>query len=826
VQEFINKELDLAEKFVQETGCNIFLTGKAGTGKTTFLQKTARITSKRFIVTAPTGVAAINAKGVTLHSFFQLPFTPFIPGSDLGDKRFKISKEKRNIIKNLDLLIIDEISMVRSDVLDSIDLVLRNFRNSPKPFGGVQLMMIGDLCQLSPVVKNDELNILQNYYDSPYFFSSHALKNTEFITIELKHIFRQKDEKFINILNKLRDNIFDSQVKTELEKRYVKGFVPEKDDGCMILTTHNRTAQSFNEDRMNELDEKSFYFNAVVSGDFPSYNYPAPEILELKKGAQVMFLRNDPSPERLYFNGKTGLVTQIEKEKIMVFCPDDEKEVSVFPIEWENIKYGLDENNEIKAEITGKFIQFPIKPAWAITIHKSQGLTFEKAVIDAQDAFTHGQIYVALSRCTSLEGLILSSPLLNFPRTDTAVENFHKTLETNLSLEKYLENSKITYQQNMVLECFDFLNLDRFFRRFYYSCKSNSNTVLVLNSENIEKINSSLDEIFSVSEKFKIQLQNIFIEKKLPEKDSYLLDRIKKGSSWFLERLEKISNLIETIDFETDNKEFKKQLDNSLKNVWEQLQIKILSLKACENGFSPSLYLRAVSKAKTDFSPGKKKEESTPLFNESDIEHGEVFSILKKWRAEKAKEENVPHFQILHQSVIIQISVILPQNEKELMKIRGIGPKTYEKYGKDLLEIVNDYRKENKIEKVDIPEVKEKVIDSKPEKKKEKTGEDTKTASLNLYKKGLSIEGIAQERGLVQSTIEGHLSYFIEKGELDIKDFISAEKLDKIIEEIKTQKNDTSLREIKEKLGDDFSYGEIKMAVSYFRYVENRSIQA
>jgi len=821
VQEFINKELELAEKFVQETGCNIFLTGKAGTGKTTFLQKTAQITSKRFIVTAPTGVAAINAKGVTLHSFFQLPFTPFIPGSDLGDKRFKISKEKRNIIKNLDLLIIDEISMVRSDVLDSIDLVLRNFRNSPKPFGGVQLLMIGDLCQLSPVVKNEELNILQNYYDSPYFFSSNALKNTEFITIELKHIYRQKDEKFINILNKLRDNIFDSQVKQELEKRYIKGFVPEKDDGCMILTTHNKTAQSFNEDRMDELEEKSFYFNASVSGDFPFNNYPAPEVLELKKGAQVMFLRNDPSPEKLYFNGKTGLVTYMDEEKIKVFCPDDKKEISVFPIEWENIKYGLDDNNEIKAEITGKFIQFPIKPAWAITIHKSQGLTFEKAVIDAANAFTHGQIYVALSRCTSLEGLVLSSPLLNFPKTDTAVENFHKTLETNLSLEKYLENSKITYQQNMVLECFDFLNLDGFFKRFYYSCKSNSNTVLVLNFENIEKINSSLDEIFSVSEKFKIQLQNIFIEKKLPEKDSYLLDRIKKGSSWFLEGLEKISNLLESIDFETDNKELKKQLDNSLKNVWEKLQIKISSLKSCENGFSPSLYLRAVSKAITDFSPGKKKEESKPLFNESDIEHGEVFNLLKEWRAEKAKEENVPHFQILHQSVIIQISVILPQNENELMKIKGIGPKTNEKYGKELLEIVNNYRKKNKIEKVELPEVMEKENDPEPEKKKKKAKEDTKKTSFDLYKKGFSIEEIAKERGLVLSTIEGHLSYFIETGELDIKDFLSDEKLNKIIEEIKTQNNNFVLKEIKEKLGDDYSFGQIKMTVSYCRYMEN-----
>jgi len=820
VQDFINHELNLAGKFVEETGANIFLTGKAGTGKTTFLGETAKTTAKRFIVTGPTGVAAINAKGVTLHSFFQLPFTPFIPGSDLGDRRFKLSKEKRNIIKNLDLLIIDEISMVRSDVLDSIDLVLRSFKNSPKPFGGVQLLMIGDLHQLSPVVKRNEWEILKNYYDSPYFFSSHSLKNTEFITIELKHIYRQKDEKFINILNKLRDNDFDNQIKSELEKRYIKDFVPEKNEGYMILTTHNRAAECFNQERMEEIEEKEFYFNADISGDFPVNNYPAPEVLNLKKGAQVMFLRNDPSPEKLYFNGKTGIVTKIDKEKIKVFCPDDKKEIKVFPLEWENIKYGLGDDNEIKSEITGKFIQFPVKPAWAITIHKSQGLTFEKAVIDAQDAFTHGQIYVALSRCTTLEGLVLSSPLLNLPGTDKMVEDFYNNLEPGLYLEKFLESSKKSYQQKLIFECFDFSLFDRFFRRFYFFCKSNSNTIFLSNSEKIEEIKKiAEDDIFSVSEKFKNQLGKMFGSKILPEKDSSLIGRIGKASQWFFERVEKINDFLEKLSFETDNKEIKKQLDYSYKNLFQETLIKKASVKSCENGFSPLFYLKSVSKAQTDFTPPKKKKDSLPLFEESDIEHGEVFSLLKKWRAKKAGEENLPHYQILHQSVIIQISIILPENEKELMKIKGVGPKTNEKYGKELLEIVNNYRKINKIEKVELPEFEEKP---KNVKKNKTPKEDTKTISFNLYKKGLSIEEIARERGFVPATIEGHLSFFVEKGELNLNELISEDKKDKIIQEIKNQKDQLGFKQIKENLGNEYSYGEIKMVVSHLKFLETK----
>lgn len=336
-----NPELQLARDFVQHTRHNIFLTGKAGTGKTTFLHNLKHDTPKRMIVTAPTGVAAINAGGVTLHSFFQLPFGPYVPGSDMQQRRF--SKEKINIIKGLDLLVIDEISMVRADLLDGVDAVLRHYKHRHRPFGGVQLLMIGDLHQLSPVIKDDEWQLLKPYYDSCYFFSSHALKQTDMISIELKHIYRQSDADFIELLNRVRDNRLDSATLQALNTRYRPDFQPGEDDDYITLTTHNRKADHINERQLQALPSKPFSFEARIEGDYPEYSYPTAETLTLKKGAQVMFVRNDSSAEKRYFNGKIGRITRLDRERIIVKCPDDEQEIPVEPVSWENIKYTLDQ---------------------------------------------------------------------------------------------------------------------------------------------------------------------------------------------------------------------------------------------------------------------------------------------------------------------------------------------------------------------------------------------------------------------------------------------------------------------------------------------------
>ena len=416
-----NRELQLARELVHATGSHVFLTGKAGTGKTTFLHSLHQESDKRMVVTAPTGVAAINAGGVTLHSFFQLPFGPFVPGSNVygsdSQRQFRFSKEKKQIIQSLDLLVIDEISMVRADLLDAVDAALRRHRRSSEPFGGVQLLMIGDLHQLPPVVKREEWALLQEHYESAYFFSSLALQKTSFIPLELKRIYRQSDPAFIELLNRVRDNSLDNAALDSLNQRHIPDFAPDREEGFITLTTHNRHAEAINQARMKKLHSREHCFEAKVSGDFPEHLSPVPASLVLKKGAQVMFVRNDTSPEKRFYNGMIGRVRSISEKGVSVVCPEDRQEIRVESMTWENIAYQLDEETrDLERKVVGTFEQVPLKPAWAITIHKSQGLTFEKAVIEAGDAFAHGQVYVALSRCASLDGVVLSSPLS--PRGD------------------------------------------------------------------------------------------------------------------------------------------------------------------------------------------------------------------------------------------------------------------------------------------------------------------------------------------------------------------------------------------------------------------------
>ena len=375
-----NPELDLAWQFVERTGVNVFLTGKAGTGKTTFLRQLKERSPKRMVVVAPTGVAAINAGGVTIHSFFQFPLAPYIPGSSFNtkDEKFRFSKEKKNIIRTLDLLVIDEISMVRADLLDQIDAVLRLHKDKHRPFGGVQLLMIGDLSQLAPVVKENEWGMLREYYNTPYFFASHALRQTQHVTIELKHVYRQTDRCFIDILNEVRENRLTPESLERLNSRYIVAQSDSQlDEGIIRLTTHNATANQYNEERMDALKGVRFSFKAQIVGNFPESSYPAEEKLVLKKGCQVMFLKNDSQGSR-YYNGKLGIVSAVDAEKICIRGIDDGMEIEVEPDVWTNARYVIDkETKEIREEIEGEFRQYPLRLAWAITIHKSQGLTFD-----------------------------------------------------------------------------------------------------------------------------------------------------------------------------------------------------------------------------------------------------------------------------------------------------------------------------------------------------------------------------------------------------------------------------------------------------------------
>jgi hypothetical protein len=822
----INHELQLANDFVQYTGCNIFLTGKAGTGKTTFLHNLHKNTAKRMIITAPTGVAAINAGGVTLHSFFQLPFGPFVPGSETyeGNKqrRFRFSKEKKRIIQSLDLLVIDEISMVRADLLDAVDAALRSHRRNNQPFGGVQLLVIGDLHQLSPVAKQDEWRLLQQHYESVYFFSSKALALTELLTIELKHIYRQSDVDFISLLNRIRNNRLDESSIANLNKRYIQNFKPDEDQGYITLTTHNHNAESINQTRLQALSKKEYRFKAEISGDFPEHIYPTLATLLLKKGAQVMFVRNDPSAEKLYYNGKIGKITKISNKNISVTCPGDKQEIVVEPIIWENIKYTLNEKNkEIEKNIIGKFTQYPLKLAWAITIHKSQGLTFEKAIIDAKAAFAHGQVYVALSRCKTIEGMALSSPISSRGiETDKAIMCFDENAHQNQPSETRLQAAKISYQQQLLLDCFDFSLLRNRLNYLARLLLGNARVVQVSGVEDIYQLEKkAADDIFVVSENFQQQLRAIFTNGGLPESDVIILERISKASAWFQEKFTEIfEESIKRLHVETDNTEIRKKIGKALTNLKQEIAVKLAGVQCCEKGFSPSSFLRAVSAAEIDFTPEKEKKRRPPAYTESDVAHPELFQTLKDWRSRKAKEEEVAHFQVLHQRILIQIVVCLPDNIADLAKINGVGKKTIEKYGEELVKLVLAYRKKHGIKNVVLPEP-EKLPEESTSAKDAAPPFDTKQTSFDMFNNGLTIARIAQERGLAQSTIEGHLSFFVEKGKLDINKLLSPEKQQAIEKELAVDHNN-SLSEVKNALGDDYSYGEIKMMLAYQKHKE------
>jgi len=812
-----NHKLQLAADYVEQTGTSVFLTGKAGTGKTTFLHNLKEKSAKRMVVTAPTGVAAINAGGVTLHSFFQLPFGPMVPEGDAQtlERLRKFRREKKEIITSLDLLVIDEISMVRADLLDGVDQVLRRLRRSDAPFGGVQLLMIGDLHQLPPVVKDEEWRLLAEHYRSPYFFSSQALARTELVTIELDHIYRQSDHHFIELLNRVRDNRLDEPTLAELNQRFRPGLSPAQNgQGAIILCTHNRQADSFNETRLAALADKTRSFEAAITGDFPAYAHPTQAALALKPGAQVMFVRNDSSADKRYYNGKIGTITTFGNDTVRVRCEGDSGVIEVEPVTWENITYRLDpEANEIIQETIGSFTQFPLKLAWAITIHKSQGLTFERAVIDAGAAFAHGQVYVALSRCKTLEGIVLSSPLkAQAVQTDPTVARFSAESHRQQPTAEQLAVARLRYQQRLFSECFDFGTLRFRLNRLLALVAQNSQVLRVAGlSDTVAMRVRAEKEIFTVGENFKRQLANLFAASDQPETDAILRERASKASVYFEDKLTNIlGSLGEEVSVESDNKELAKRTKEAGKWLSEELAVKFAAVRSCHQGFTPDRYLRAISKAQVKEASATRKPKEEPDFLESDIQHAELFATLKKWRTEKAAEEEVPHYRILHQKILVQLAVTLPASLAALKEIKGIGGRTEERYGEELLALVTAYRKKHGITEVALP----------TPKTAPKTAPNTRRITFDLLQSGLSIAEIAQQRGLATTTIETHLAEFVVSGEVAIDSLLTADKLQTIKEQLKAMGN-CPLGDYKQALGDDCSYGEIRLVLAHLRVRED-----
>lgn len=820
-----NPELQLAEEFVQQTNCHIFLTGKAGTGKTTFLHAIKNKTHKRLAVTAPTGVAAINAGGVTLHSFFQLPFGPFVPGSEVQAGQHRIRREKKNIIRSLDLLVIDEISMVRADLLDGVDSILRRYRRSDLPFGGVQLLMIGDLHQLSPVVKKAEWQILQEYYHSPYFFGSTALGRTNLVSIELKHIYRQSDQRFIELLNRVRDNQLDPTTLQQLNCRYIPNFSSRDGQGYITLCTHNSSADAINHTRLKELPGKSRFFEAELDGDFPEHIYPTPAKLELKMGAQVMFIRNDMTAEKRYFNGKIGKITGMSADTIEVRCPGDSDAIIVRKSTWENIEYTVDpQTAEISERVTGTFNQYPLKPAWAITIHKSQGLTFDKAIIDAEAAFAHGQVYVALSRCRTLEGIVLSSPLTPFVvKTDHAVQHFAMQATHNQPSPETLAAAKNRYQQQLLLECFNFEAMQRLLGRLAMLLRSHAQVIQVSGGGDVADVQQrARAEIFVIGEKFRGQLQRMFSADRLPAADPAILERLAKAADYFQDKFETIlSPCLENISVETDNKEIRKKIQNVLKQLSEETPAKLAGVLSCRDGFSPGQYLRAISAAAISADRSRKAKDKAVVYTEADVGHPELFEILRQWRKQKSAAEEIAPFQVMHQKPLVQIAVRLPDTIKALKKIKGIGPRLAQRYGQELIAIVSDYRRKHGIDTVILPEpaTTEAAAKSKAESK---VDQDTKKTSLELFQQGLTVPQIAERRELTTGTIESHLAFFIPTGEVSIEMVVPDEKRREIEQKI-NEMPQAYLKPLKEALGEDYSYGEIKLVLAHLE--KNKALE-
>lgn len=695
---------EITDDFARHTTRSLFLTGKAGTGKTTFLKQLRKDCAKQMAVVAPTGVAAINAGGVTIHSFFQLPFTPFVPtpeGRRNLVSKLKMSGMKRKVLQELELLVIDEISMVRADVLDEIDTVLRHcrFRHN-EPFGGVQLICIGDLYQLAPVAISEEWNVLAPYYRTPYFFDSMVVREHPLLYVEFDTIFRQKDQQFIHLLNAVRNNQVTEAELQLLQSRYDAGFNIAKHKDYILLTTHNAKAEKVNQTEMARLKYIEHTFTATIKGEFPEKGFPNNPELNLKIGAKVMFIANDTDFPRKYFNGKIGIVSNIdEEENIYVHCDDMEEDILVKPEIWENIRYSVNSSTkQIEEKKLGEFKQIPLRLAWAITVHKSQGLTFDKVAIDIEDAFTSGQVYVALSRCRSLEGITMLSPINRSSLAVNAnVVDYANQKPSMENVQEQLQSDRMRFNEEMLRSTFSFA-----------FCSGQANLIrqniqkggALFNAEAPEYIlalKQQIDEIATVGSKFCHQLSQLS-----QQGNSLLIDqRVKAASDYFCPLLNKVLKFILESPVSTDDRELAKEYLFELETLHDEVARKLHIIKHI------------------------KRDHST--------EH--ILALKQKFEAPK-------------------------------FKLKA---------------------------------------------KKSKAKINTLEVTLALYKEGMTIEEIAQERDLVSSTIEGHIAKLIAQKKISLYDFVTEEQAQSVKDCLQAG---ASLHDIYESLNGNLTYGQLRMIQS------------
>jgi len=760
---------EIAAKFINQTSKPVFLTGKAGTGKTTFLRNIIEHTHKNAIIVAPTGIAAINAGGVTIHSQFGLPFGLFVPDSSFKIDTFQVKintpytmvkhlnmrDQKRRLLQELELLVIDEVSMLRADLLDTIDFVLKSVRRQQhKPFGGVQVLFIGDLMQLPPVVKEEEWNILKQYYNSIYFFDAQVLKNEKPVYIELDKIYRQTDSTFINLLNNLRNNTVTQADIDLLNTHYKPDFDSRSARNIITLTTHNHKADAMNKSALQELKGRSYFFNARIEGEFNEYAYPVEASLELKVGAQIMFIKNDISGRQQYFNGKIGVVSALSDKEIEIDFRDGSKPFTLETYQWRNIKYELDPvTNEIDEKDIGEFNQYPIKLAWAITVHKSQGLTFEKAILDINRAFAPGQVYVALSRLKSLDGLVLTSPVqFNAISQDKALEEYAKLKPQQEEVKQLIDQETVFFLRAYLLKVYDFIWLHSSLRHHLesYTMAENKSTKQK-HQRWAEELFARFEPLKQNADKFSRQIHAIFESRE----EGYLQkvqERHLAAKNYFYPVLKELSkSVLVHIELLKEEKQIKQYLE-------ELLELEGLLYKHLQQLDKMSLVLDHVLNG-TEFDK-------------------------QKFRQSSAQHERL---ELVKQGIAITEKAAFEERRSKAASGKA--------------------RKERKPRE---PKAKKEPKTPKP---------DTKALSFDLYKEGKTVFEIAELRQMAITTIENHLAHYVSLGMIPVTQFVPKEKHEKILESYRKH-GDGLANPIKQELGDDYSYSEIRFVLATQKHLK------
>ena len=684
---------DFAKDIILNTDTTLFVTGRAGTGKTTLLRYVAESSQKNTVVVAPTGIAAINAGGVTIHSFFKLPFAPFIPSVIEAKKLIagqKMRAEFRSVIRSVDMIIIDEVSMLRADILDAIDVVLRHYRNSKFPFGGVQMVFFGDMYQLPPVCVNDEWFILKDYYSTPYFFSAKVFEKQEIVCLELDKIFRQRDEDFVEILNQVRNNNISKENFNRLNDRYNPDFDLENNPDFVVLTTHNAVSDDINESRLIDIDSKTFIFDAAIKGDFPEYLYPVEQQIVLKKGARVMFTANDHiNPERLYYNGKMGTVVELEDNNVYVTCDGEDDPIQVNYETWENNTFSYNrKENSVDVKTIGTFTQLPLRLAWAITIHKSQGLTFQKVAIDAANSFTSGQVYVALSRCTSLDGIVLLSPInSNSIMVDSRIQRFSKNNFNEDLLPDFVNRKKRDTLCNMLIKLFSFnllevavLDLKGYVTEFRADFSDYT-------PQMVENILSIVQDLSDVGTRFAVQLRKITNANDF----SLLNSRVNDAKKYFLQRLETLEKAMDITNVSTKKKERANKFSKFLNEVNKNLQETLFFLKNLDDNISVEQFYMLRHEFVVEKVNYNVYEEEKEDANEQTVDSeliAVIYSKLMAWRNNLAKELDIPSYLIFKKDTIMEMAQKMPDTKDKLLKINGVGKVKAGKYGQDCIDII------------------------------------------------------------------------------------------------------------------------------------------